>query len=944
MPINCNDVPKNPLVTRLLDGIDDWVSKESTIKNINQPYQAAISMFESRFNVPIEAAVLLGSKKSREFLGTGAIESFKSDLDAYVKRIEKGSIAGFESVEQFLLGTTLGKRDPVLAETLKSIRDIYNSDALRTTRLGKKYDDIIEKIRASGGISKRGLNKGLKEHRRLQLEYTKSLDSKDSNKIEEAGRALKDFESGGSVRDFVEFVQIIEDRVPQALQLKLEDEKRLADSGDKEAIARVNRYENGEELIKIKGDKENLDYLRRVGIDDSLIPAVRDYNDLMDDSYRTLRNGIDKKIDNIIKKIERRRGSPFTIDRLEELKENLRSKYMPRYSEGYFPHFTNELNMDFMDKVMPYFDQMETSQIDGKHNSLDIDDIISNLNDAIPSFGKSRTKETQYEYNKNFVDVVSTYIQKINQFNTNAFLTGSHMESLDKVTQMYGDEKGNKYANNIVSIIQSMYGSSNGDSRTSGSIAEIQKIMLSYQFFNKLGYSPRSALKNITQFLMNLPTFTTSGVLSSRKYLRENNLRLDVNRFLKESNLYMDTSEALLESGIKGKSADAIKIRRMNEKGEIVYSDEGSFVYKGLKIFSGGMSKLSQYSAFMHRGAENLNRRFTATTAFGQINKIMDESPRFDRYILDKIEKGELKGSLADIKGRYAKNYAKNMVILNHFDYESYAKAKAMKEGVGKFLFQFQHYGMEFLERNYSIYKETKYDLSTGWKEKSSTTFSDFYKDAKGVHKSMNMMFAYFIAPAIFSALLGYNQTLVEHVGLDFAKDLVLLFTSDFDDEEDRERINREFYGKGIVTSKLGPTVGTLIDVGVMTELINADNEYLNNLAFSVGEYTDDSNVEIAMQQLKLINGMLGRTADRYIPMYTRGHTLDAFAQEATFYPMKKDDPSVANLIVKPVIDKAFPNYYFDKLELKTKSRKKYGNLPVGLRNSLRYLEKEGKR
>ena len=89
MPINCNDVPKNPLVTRLLDGIDDWVSKESTIKNINQPYQAAISMFESRFNVPIEAAVLLGFKKSREFLGTGAIESFKSDLDTYVKRIEK---------------------------------------------------------------------------------------------------------------------------------------------------------------------------------------------------------------------------------------------------------------------------------------------------------------------------------------------------------------------------------------------------------------------------------------------------------------------------------------------------------------------------------------------------------------------------------------------------------------------------------------------------------------------------------------------------------------------------------------------------------------------------------------------------------------------------------------------------------------------------------------
>ena len=99
---------------------------------------------------------------------------------------------------------------------------------------------------------------------------------------------------------------------------------------------------------------------------------------------------------------------------------------MPKYIEGYFPHYTNELNIKFMDNLMPYFDKMETSQIDGKHDSLDIDDIITNLNDAIPSFGKSRTQGTNYEYNKNFIDVVSSYINQINKFNTNAFLTNSH--------------------------------------------------------------------------------------------------------------------------------------------------------------------------------------------------------------------------------------------------------------------------------------------------------------------------------------------------------------------------------------------------------------------------------------------------------------------------------------------------------------------------------------
>ena len=138
---------------------------------------------------------------------------------------------------------------------------------------------------------------------------------------------------------------------------------------------------------------------------------------------------------------------------------------------------------------MPYFDKMETSQIDGKHDSLDIDDIITNLNDAIPSFGKSRTQGTNYEYNKNFIDVVSSYINQINKFNTNAFLTNSHFESLDLARKMYGETQYSDYSAKVVSTIESLYGSMNGNSRVDGSMNEIKKALLSYQFFNKLGFA-----------------------------------------------------------------------------------------------------------------------------------------------------------------------------------------------------------------------------------------------------------------------------------------------------------------------------------------------------------------------------------------------------------------------------------------------------------------------
>ena len=42
------------------------------------------------------------------------------------------------------------------------------------------------------------------------------------------------------------------------------------------------------------------------------------------------------------------------------------------------------------------------------------------------------------------------------------------------------------------------------------------------------------------------------------------------------------------------------------------------------------------------------------------------------------------------------KFFSKNKIIY-------IGKAKNLRKGVGQFLFQFQHYGMEFLERNWGI-------------------------------------------------------------------------------------------------------------------------------------------------------------------------------------------------------------------------------------------------
>ena len=134
------------------------------------------------------------------------------------------------------------------------------------------------------------------------------------------------------------------------------------------------------------------------------------------------------------------------------------------------------------------------------------------------------------------------------------------------------------------------------------------------------------------------------------------------------------------------------------------------------------------------------------------------ENPQFVKFLESKVD---TEGSIESQKRKYAQAYAKNMVILNHFDYASYAKAKNLREGIGQFVFQFQHYGMEFLERNYAVLKEAKGDYDVLGDDK----FSTWLKDARGVHRAINMFSAYFIAPALISYLTGLNQTLVEHTG-----------------------------------------------------------------------------------------------------------------------------------------------------------------------------------
>ena len=78
MQVSCDNI-NNKKAIRLWKNISKWADSSIVNKNIQAPYQAAMSMFESRFHIPMDYAVLLSDKQGGAFLTRGNINAFVKD-------------------------------------------------------------------------------------------------------------------------------------------------------------------------------------------------------------------------------------------------------------------------------------------------------------------------------------------------------------------------------------------------------------------------------------------------------------------------------------------------------------------------------------------------------------------------------------------------------------------------------------------------------------------------------------------------------------------------------------------------------------------------------------------------------------------------------------------------------------------------------------------------
>lgn len=917
--INCKII--NPNYKKLLNGIDSWAQSKATRKNLNNPYEAAFRMVYNNFELDLDT---LKYDNERQVLTEGRANGFIKQLDKLNDMVDSGKIDG-EYAQFFYQSSHYGTKDPVIGSYLKEMQNssfFFRKNELRDRN---RFKEIIQSLQKDAGINsmlgKLKYNQAQRKLTKLDNDLIKAINNGDDTKVSELQREINVLTTDGELKSFGDFMDVVERGLKEASQAKYLLIKEKAKNGDKKSEKLLENIDDGKarvrltdrEISNIVKDKNGVALKERP----ELFKAVVQYDTMMEDLYKSLRSGITQRIDSIIERTKINKDETNEKS-LIEIRKNLIETLMPKYETGFFPHYVRDLSTPFMQKIMPHLDDLQTSVNPYvKNKSKTVSQIVNDIRLDISDHAKGRAKGEEgdtYNYSKHFLNVVDSYIADVNRFNFTAFTDAHFIKSMSAVENIYKTKgSAQNYGQNIVDYIGDLHKATNGDTDISPKTRALMRSVLGFEFISKLGVNPRSAARNFTQRLLDYVEWGPVQISNMNEQLKNMTLKTNkggevssdvfVESSLKKAGLLFDeVSPQLLETGLQS-PASMFNLRVWNEsKGKYEILEKSK-----LEMFADATGAVAAKSSYLHRKAENSNRKHTFKIAFAQLYKWLKDNPAFieskQKEMGEDFSAAKLDASIQTT----AMNYAKNMVILNHFDYADYAKSKAFRSKIGRFMFQFQHYSMEFFERNVKILKEAKEDVLAGNLMPNG--------DARGIEKAYRLAFAYFLAPVMASALTGLNfENLVEHDSANRINQLATVLTGD---EED---IKKAFYGKGPILSTFGgPLASDIIDIGMMMDVVNLDEDSLLTIITGMQEYDLNQQSTDTSKKIRLLNGFAGRLIERHIPQINEGRIGWAVQQELGLYPTKEAK---------------------EKQKTYKKARKRI--LPSNIEKSLRMLE-EGK-
>ena len=568
-------------------------------------------------------------------------------------------------------------------------------------------------------------------------------------------------------------------------------------------------------------------------------------------------------------------------DSLEAMRKSLNDKLMPDLQKGFYPHFRRGLNIEFMDGLMGKMEDLALSSNDYIKGDMSLTDAINSIEGYVSGHTRSRSYDVSPEdYSWNFPQVLKTYSSNVNRFNYINKINLNTKQALNRVESLYQKgEAAEGYAESITKFIQDLHKSATGFDQVKNPVTNnLIRSILGIEFITKIGFNPRSAVRNFSQSLLNFVEWGPIQMKESRDFYKSTTQIGDINRIMEEVGILFKVGQGApeLRESMGGKNPGSVTSIRINPE---TGAPEHIPITK-LEKFTSLTNTLAGKSGFMTAAVENVNRKMTFKIAYMQMYKSLS-SPEYTNMLNNKaIDSNSKLPSVKMIESarqKAAKEYATNMTVSLHFDYNAFSKSKALRGPTGKVIGQFQHYSFKFFEKNMELLKKGKNEMMRG------------EVNGDDAWKLYRLGMAYFLAPVLASAITGVDFTnIVEHDPSEKIKNLYLSFAGTPEEKA------KATYGKGPIIGTIGaPFISDLLNVGMMTGLLDLDDDNFGLLLAGYDEsYAKESRNQYKKDKLysitRLLNSFGNRALYRHLPAIKKGNIGWAVQSELGLYPNKK--------------------------------------------------------
>tara|TARA_R100000808_G_scaffold24947_1_gene59739 strand:- start:2570 stop:5722 length:3153 start_codon:yes stop_codon:yes gene_type:complete len=481
-----------------------------------------------------------------------------------------------------------------------------------------------------------------------------------------------------------------------------------------------------------------------------------------------------------------------------------------------------------------------------------------------------------------------------------------------------------------------------------GNLDHAVRIINSFEYISKLGFSFKSGIKNRTQGLLNWVMFGKRGyriteefyTTTSRMYEgAEITNSMMYNRQLKRFGMMIgEKAEGASISAATGGSLDVMLIPPgfgVDGQGKLVL-EKGNTLKKIAEGMAKGADWSSKYTILGKVGsqqwAENANRLKTFKMQFA--HSFTAESNRLEfhrKQLFERNGKEPTVEQLWDYIEKISGNQAFEMVKTLHFDYDNWAKAKVLQRGTGmgagQVIGQFQHFKFAFFDLQYNILRDMARDVK-GFKftVEDPLAMGNRALNQKGkkmiinpaIQQGMRLMSLYSLMPALVALVSDYDiggmasafgytpfdedkylkdgtmsladrsspSGLIDNPIIEEAKKLLDYVNNWNHDGDEKAQIKHysAYYGKNPITGNLGPFVSDLLTIAELTDFMDLTGE----------EYEEHRNLNYDpddpqwwYQVARIFNIQGARTAWKTIPAIAKGQSDKAFRIETGMYKPK---------------------------------------------------------